>query len=153
MSSLFVPLLGYMNNIGSEIDFALESKMSMTTSSSVEDMKRLCHCNLPPRTCTSKTKDNPGKKFRVCPNSLKPGKKCHYWEWVEEGSAVKTPLEDEIATIKEEVLALKKEVAELRKTARTFNLMFVTNTNTKLINYSLQCGPIGNMIMTVAEGI
>ncbi|KAL4583957.1 hypothetical protein LXL04_008545 [Taraxacum kok-saghyz] len=88
-----------------------------TASSSVAD--DLCHCKLPPRICTSKTKDNPGKKFRVCPNSLKPGKKCDYWEWVEEGSAVKTHLEDEIATIKEEVLALKKEVAELRKTARS----------------------------------
>ncbi|KAL4587362.1 hypothetical protein LXL04_000231 [Taraxacum kok-saghyz] len=149
--------------------------MSTTASSSVAEMERLCHCNLPPRTCTSKTKDNPRKKFRVCPNSLKPGKKCHYWEWVEEGSDVKTPLEDEIATIKEELLALKKEMAELRKTARskmvkinfgmqfclkylgTLNLMFVTNTNTntntKLINYSLQCGPIVNMIMTVAKRI
>ncbi|KAL4583468.1 hypothetical protein LXL04_008041 [Taraxacum kok-saghyz] len=62
-------------------------------------------------------------------------------------------------------MALKKEVAELRKTARsklvkiscTLVLLFVTktktNTNTKLINYSLPCGPIVNMIMTVAEGI
>ncbi|KAL4572796.1 hypothetical protein LXL04_019581 [Taraxacum kok-saghyz] len=119
--------------------------MSTASSSAADD---LCHCKLPPRICTSKTKDNPGKKFRVCPNSLvsmrlsvspicdklsnfltsvsilvsilkKPGKKCDYWEWVEEGSAVKTHLEDEIATIKEEVLALKKEVAELRKTARS----------------------------------
>ncbi|KAL4554600.1 hypothetical protein LXL04_037196 [Taraxacum kok-saghyz] len=107
-----------MNNIGSEIDFALESKMSTTASSSVAEMERLCHCKLPPRTCTSKTKDNPGKKFRVCQNSSKPGNKCHYWEWVEEGSVVKTPLEDEIATIKEEVFGFE-EVAELRKTARS----------------------------------
>ncbi|KAL4554601.1 hypothetical protein LXL04_037197 [Taraxacum kok-saghyz] len=93
--------------------------MSTTASSSVAEMERLCHCKLPARTCTSKTKDNPGKKFRVCQNSSKPVNKCHYWEWVEEGYVVKTPLEDEIATIKEEVLALKKEVAELRKTARS----------------------------------
>ncbi|KAL4567545.1 hypothetical protein LXL04_023132 [Taraxacum kok-saghyz] len=98
--------------------------MSTTALSSVADKETLCHCNLLPRTCTSKTKENPKKKYQVCPNSLmsmklssdllkikkkcltfvsilKPCKKCHYWEWVEEGSAiVKVNLEDEIAAVK-----------------------------------------------------
>ncbi|GJX13874.1 zinc finger C2H2-type/integrase DNA-binding domain-containing protein [Tanacetum coccineum] len=41
-----------------------------------------CHCGLPLRVLTSWTPTNPARRFVVCPNRSKPGKKkCGYWEW------------------------------------------------------------------------
>nr|KAJ0226851.1 hypothetical protein LSAT_V11C100033880 [Lactuca sativa] len=42
-----------------------------------------CYCRLPSRVQTSRTKDNPGKKFRLYPNSMNEGPKCKFWEWLE----------------------------------------------------------------------
>ncbi|CAI9304460.1 unnamed protein product [Lactuca saligna] len=45
--------------------------------------KNPCYCGLPSRVRTSRTKDNPGKKIRLCPNSMNEGPKCKFWEWLE----------------------------------------------------------------------
>nr|KAJ0218386.1 hypothetical protein LSAT_V11C300148630 [Lactuca sativa] len=42
-----------------------------------------CYCGLPSRIRTSRTKDNPGKNFRLCPNSMNEWPKCKFWEWLE----------------------------------------------------------------------
>ncbi|CAI9289515.1 unnamed protein product [Lactuca saligna] len=62
-----------------------------------------CYCGLPSRVRTSRTKDNPGKKFRLCPNSMNEGPKCKFWEWLEP----KTP-ENEVNSRKD-----KKELCNL----------------------------------------
>ncbi|KAL7604722.1 hypothetical protein Lser_V15G19467 [Lactuca serriola] len=46
------------------------SRISTGSSNQRVDKEVLCDCEHPSRIRTSKTKDNPGKKFRVCPNSL-----------------------------------------------------------------------------------
>ncbi|KAL4582362.1 hypothetical protein LXL04_006909 [Taraxacum kok-saghyz] len=69
------------------------------SSSSSAQKEMVCHCQLPVRICTSKTKEHPGKKFRVCPNSLQS-------------------LDAEIVAIKEDVSNLKKEGLELKKKKR-----------------------------------
>nr|KAJ0201642.1 hypothetical protein LSAT_V11C600305350 [Lactuca sativa] len=66
---------------------------SMTSSSSSFSSKRQdelqsdhpCDCDLPSRVKTSRTPDNPGRKFRVCQNSLN-GKtpSCKFWQWLDE---------------------------------------------------------------------
>ncbi|KAL4559538.1 hypothetical protein LXL04_031679 [Taraxacum kok-saghyz] len=76
------------------------------SSSSSAQKEMVCHCQLPVRICTPKTKEHPGKKFRVCPNSLKPGKKWKYSECDEE--PVQQSLDAEIVAIKEDVSDLKK---------------------------------------------
>ncbi|GJY55570.1 DNA-(apurinic or apyrimidinic site) lyase 2 [Tanacetum coccineum] len=41
-----------------------------------------CRCDLPLRVLTSWTPTNPSRRFVVCANRSKPGKKkCGYWEW------------------------------------------------------------------------
>ncbi|GJR49722.1 DNA-(apurinic or apyrimidinic site) lyase 2 [Tanacetum coccineum] len=41
-----------------------------------------CRCGLPLRVLTSWTPTNPSRRFAVCANRSKPGKKkCGYWEW------------------------------------------------------------------------
>ncbi|GKG32031.1 zinc finger C2H2-type/integrase DNA-binding domain-containing protein, partial [Tanacetum coccineum] len=41
-----------------------------------------CRCGLPLRVLTSWTPINPSRRFAVCANRSKPGKKkCGYWEW------------------------------------------------------------------------
>ncbi|GJS25685.1 zinc finger C2H2-type/integrase DNA-binding domain-containing protein [Tanacetum coccineum] len=41
-----------------------------------------CRCGLPLRVLTSWTPTNPSRRFAICANRSKPGKKkCGYWEW------------------------------------------------------------------------
>ncbi|KAL4561256.1 hypothetical protein LXL04_033420 [Taraxacum kok-saghyz] len=40
---------------------------------------------------------------------MKPSKKCHFGEWVEEGEKVKLNLEDDHAIVKKELDSLKKK--------------------------------------------
>ncbi|KAL4570108.1 hypothetical protein LXL04_025759 [Taraxacum kok-saghyz] len=89
--------------------------MSASGSSSSQPNQVMCNCGMPSRTCISKTKEHPNKKFRVCPNSLKPGKKCNFWEWVEDGEKMKMNLEDDLIAMKEELEILKKDVNLLKK--------------------------------------
>ncbi|KAL4591564.1 hypothetical protein LXL04_004533 [Taraxacum kok-saghyz] len=123
---------------------------TMGSSSSSAQKEMVCHCQLPVRICTSKTKEHPGKKFRVpkfVGNFLvfvqlrlfqldilihltllimkKSGKKCKYWEWDEE--PVQQSLDAEIAAIKEDVSDLKKEVLELKKKKRGHRVHIICN--------------------------
>nr|KAJ0206001.1 hypothetical protein LSAT_V11C500281400 [Lactuca sativa] len=44
-----------------------------------------CKCDMPSRVNISRTPDNPGKKFRVCQNSVSARtRKCNFWERMEE---------------------------------------------------------------------
>nr|KAJ0201406.1 hypothetical protein LSAT_V11C600321890 [Lactuca sativa] len=46
-----------------------------------------CKCDMPSRVKISRTPDNPGKKIRVCQNSLiniARTLRCNFWEWLEE---------------------------------------------------------------------
>ncbi|KAL4558609.1 hypothetical protein LXL04_036810 [Taraxacum kok-saghyz] len=71
----------------------------------------MCNCGMPSRICTSKTKEHPNRKFRVCPNSLyRNQKKCNFWEWVEDGEKMKMNLEDDLVAMKEELEILKKDI-------------------------------------------
>nr|KAJ0227789.1 hypothetical protein LSAT_V11C100013280 [Lactuca sativa] len=47
------------------------SSSSISSKRNVEfQPENPCYCGLPSRVRTSRTKDNPGKKFRLCPNSM-----------------------------------------------------------------------------------
>ncbi|KAL4562491.1 hypothetical protein LXL04_034697 [Taraxacum kok-saghyz] len=91
--------------------------MSQASSSSIAKNEYLCECDLPSRVCTSRTKENPGKKFRVCRNSL-----VKIWEKMqllgigyEESADLKPNLEEQFAKLRDKVSVLKKEVGELKK--------------------------------------
>ncbi|CAI9286569.1 unnamed protein product [Lactuca saligna] len=44
-----------------------------------------CKCDMSSCVKISRTPENPGKKFRVCQNSLSARTpKCNFWEWLEE---------------------------------------------------------------------
>ncbi|CAH1436624.1 unnamed protein product [Lactuca virosa] len=62
------------------------SKSKISKSKSTIDKANPCDCGFPSRIWISTTEANPGKKFRVCPNSLMkdPKDKCDFWEWVDE---------------------------------------------------------------------
>ncbi|CAH1444144.1 unnamed protein product [Lactuca virosa] len=98
-----------------------------SSSGSIAKKEELCDCQLPVRICTSKTKDNPNKKFKVCPNSLKPGKKCKYWEWIDEPVTGNPDLKQELEAVKEDVACLKKEVQELKNKAHSYRVEISCN--------------------------
>nr|KAJ0193383.1 hypothetical protein LSAT_V11C800392560 [Lactuca sativa] len=44
-----------------------------------------CKRDMPSRVKISRTPDNPGRKFRVCQNSLSARTpRCNFWEWLED---------------------------------------------------------------------
>ncbi|CAI9278983.1 unnamed protein product [Lactuca saligna] len=98
-----------------------------SSSGSITGKEELWDCRLPVRLCTSKTKDNPNKKFKVFPNSLKPGKKCKYWEWIDESVTRNPNLEQEVKVVKEDVACLKKEVQELKNKAYSYGVEISCN--------------------------
>ncbi|KAL7606205.1 hypothetical protein Lser_V15G17054 [Lactuca serriola] len=106
----------------------LKKKMSTPSSSGSNAKKEeLCDCQLPIRICTSKTKDNPNKKFKVCPNSLKLGKKCKYWEQIDEAVTGNPDLEQELEAVKEDVACLKKKFQELKNKAHSYKVEISCN--------------------------
>ncbi|CAI9280728.1 unnamed protein product [Lactuca saligna] len=75
------------------------------------DFANPCDCGYPSRIWTSTTKDNPGKEFRVCPNSTdNPEIKCKFWEWVNEEDTVNKKKRDEVRAQSCEVRAQSCEV-------------------------------------------
>nr|KAJ0206596.1 hypothetical protein LSAT_V11C500292940 [Lactuca sativa] len=52
--------------------------------------------------------------------SKKSGKKCKYWEWIDEPVTRNPDLEQELEAIKDDVACLKKEVQELKNKAHSF---------------------------------
>ncbi|KAL7612860.1 hypothetical protein Lser_V15G09419 [Lactuca serriola] len=98
-----------------------------SSSGSIAKKEELCDCQLPVRICTSKTKDSPNKKLKVCPNSLKPGKKCKYWEWIDEPVTGNPNLKQELEAVKEDVACLKKEVQDLKNKAHSYRVEISCN--------------------------
>ncbi|KAI3523826.1 hypothetical protein L1887_02259 [Cichorium endivia] len=101
---------------------AASSSSSTSFSSRQKDdlqLKHPCGCGLPSRLKTSRTPANPGRKFRVCPNSLKEkGPKCDFWEWADvETQEIKRDKEDTEDSIKGTEDSSKKDEIGI------FNLM------------------------------
>ena len=94
----------------------------------VESSHRLpCGCGLPAKILTSRTPQNPGKRFVICPVGA-----CGLWEWAvefemagirEEISSLKKKVEEEMKCMRGEMETMKKELDELKK--KQFNLKFV----------------------------
>ncbi|KAL4587808.1 hypothetical protein LXL04_000682 [Taraxacum kok-saghyz] len=84
--------------------------MSTISTFSTSNSQILCDCGLPSRIRISRTQRNPEKWFRTCPNSLKAGPKCSFWEWV-----VEDPVTYELECIKKELVGLRKEVIDMKK--------------------------------------
>ncbi|CAI9266664.1 unnamed protein product [Lactuca saligna] len=62
-----------------------KSNSNISKSRSTIDYAHPCYCEKPSQVWTSTTTNNPGRKFRVCRNSLdKKKKKCDFWEWVDQ---------------------------------------------------------------------
>ncbi|CAI9287869.1 unnamed protein product [Lactuca saligna] len=120
------------------------SRISTSSSNQRLDKEVLCDYELPSRIRTSKTKDNPGKKFRVCPNSLvntkidficqiassffflpsmllilllhKPGKKFKFWEWIDEEPENMKPIaEDTLSDFADYLKQVLEDVASVRE--------------------------------------
>ncbi|CAI9281507.1 unnamed protein product [Lactuca saligna] len=72
------------------------SRSKISKSKSTIDKAHPCDCGFPSRIWISTTKANPGKKFRVCPNSLMkdPNDKCDFWEWVDDDEEIITKNEN-----------------------------------------------------------
>ncbi|CAH1427611.1 unnamed protein product [Lactuca virosa] len=100
------------------------SRISTGSSNHRVDKEVLCDCKLPTRIRTSKTKDNPGKKFRVCPNSLKPGKKCKVWEWIDEEPENMKPIaEDTLSDVADYLIQVLEDVASIREEVKQLKVM------------------------------
>ncbi|KAL4575267.1 hypothetical protein LXL04_022109 [Taraxacum kok-saghyz] len=108
------------------------SKSWMSSSSSKSTKKILddanpCGCGLPSRIWTSRTEDNPEKKFRACSNrwvSTKQ-KKCHFWQWVDEDKGTE-PIELKLSILEndfnvykvktnKECVSLRNELGQMRR--------------------------------------
>ncbi|KAL4556962.1 hypothetical protein LXL04_035131 [Taraxacum kok-saghyz] len=81
-----------------------------TYSTSAGRSQVLCDCGLPSRIRISRTEENPEKRFRTCPNSLKAGPKCSFWEWV-----VEDPVTCELESVKKELVGLRNEMNVMKK--------------------------------------
>nr|KAJ0208693.1 hypothetical protein LSAT_V11C400182740 [Lactuca sativa] len=98
------------------------SRISTGSSNQRVDKDVLCDCELPSRIRTSKTKDNSGKKFRVCPNSL--GKKCKFWEWIdEEPENMKAIAKDALSDFADYLKQVLEDVASVREEVKQLKVM------------------------------
>ncbi|KAL4577089.1 hypothetical protein LXL04_013191 [Taraxacum kok-saghyz] len=82
--------------------------MSTASTFSTSNSQKPCDCGLPIRIRISRTQQNPEKS--TCPNSLKAGPKCSFWEWV-----VEDLVTYELESIKKELVGLRKEVIDVKK--------------------------------------
>ncbi|KAL7609321.1 hypothetical protein Lser_V15G13063 [Lactuca serriola] len=80
----------------------MSSQASFTSTS---NNRIMCYCRLPTQIRVSTTPQNPGKRFRTCPNSLRAGRKCGFWEWVAED-----PVTEEIFGLRYELNEMKKKM-------------------------------------------
>ncbi|KAL4587353.1 hypothetical protein LXL04_000222 [Taraxacum kok-saghyz] len=80
-----------------------------TYSTSAGRSQVLCDCGLPSRIRISRTEENPEKRFRTCPNSLKAGPKCSFWEWV-----VEDPVTYGLECVKKELVGLRNEMNDMK---------------------------------------
>ena len=60
------------------------SSSSSNYSNPFAPVETECKCHLPLMKLTSWTKENPGRRFLVCPNRYKTGiKKCKFQDWLD----------------------------------------------------------------------
>ncbi|KAL4554502.1 hypothetical protein LXL04_039333 [Taraxacum kok-saghyz] len=99
------------------------SSKSATTKSrctkKLYDDANCCWCGLPSRIWTSKTENNPDKRFRACPNRWEPTQEnCSFWQWVDEGKGFGTN-EVKISILENELTVYKvKTNKELNQMSR-----------------------------------
>ncbi|CAH1446243.1 unnamed protein product [Lactuca virosa] len=79
--------------------------MSQASIASTSNNRIMCYCGLPSRIRVSTTPQNLGKRFRTCPNSLRVGRKCGFWEWV-----VEDPVTEELLGFSYELNEMKKKM-------------------------------------------
>ncbi|CAH1436238.1 unnamed protein product [Lactuca virosa] len=79
--------------------------MSQASIASTSNNRIMCYCGLPSRIRVSTAPQNPGKRFRTCPNSLRAGRKCGFWEWV-----VEDPVTEELLGLSHELNEMKKKM-------------------------------------------
>ncbi|KAL4566739.1 hypothetical protein LXL04_030862 [Taraxacum kok-saghyz] len=95
----------------------MSSSSSKSTKKILDDANP-CGCGLPSRIWTSRTEDNPEKKFRACSNRWAPNqKKCHFWQWVDEDKGTE-PIELKLSILENDFNVYKvktnKECVSLR---------------------------------------
>ncbi|XP_023754489.1 uncharacterized protein LOC111902909 [Lactuca sativa] len=100
------------------------SRISTGSSNHRVAKEVLCDCKLPTRIRTSKTKDNPGKNFRMCPNSLKLGEKCKVWEWIDEEPENMKPIaEDTLSDVADYLIQVLEDVTSVREEVKQLKVM------------------------------
>nr|KAJ0202914.1 hypothetical protein LSAT_V11C500289800 [Lactuca sativa] len=95
------------------------STMAASSASSTSSKRNVelqadhpCKCDMPSRVKISRTPDNPGKKFRVCQNSLSARTpRCNFWEWLEE---------DELGNLENEISICRKKLEEEKNSDLVF---------------------------------
>ncbi|KAL0794148.1 hypothetical protein Bca101_065525 [Brassica carinata] len=79
---------------------------------------RQCHCGSQIIILTSKTKDNPGRRFFRCGTTFGPG---HVFKWVDEAhseelvllSNKQATLEQDLIDLKQDLLDIKNDIIEI----------------------------------------
>ncbi|KAL0807550.1 hypothetical protein Bca101_100042 [Brassica carinata] len=78
-----------------------------------------CHCGSNTIVLTSKTRQNPGRRFFCCETSASPG---HLFKWVDEANSEELALlkdkqvrlDQDLLQLKQELLDMKKDIGELQ---------------------------------------
>ncbi|XP_018479253.1 uncharacterized protein At1g43920, Chloroplastic-like [Raphanus sativus] len=84
----------------------------------VHGVPTLCHCGSPTIVLTSRTQDNPGRRFFRCGTTFGPG---HVFKWVDEATSEElariadkqATLEEDLIQVKEDLLDIKKDIQEI----------------------------------------
>ncbi|KAG2310899.1 hypothetical protein Bca52824_022456 [Brassica carinata] len=84
----------------------------------VAGILRHCHCGSPTIVLTSRTQDNPGRRFFRCGTTSGPG---HVFKWVDEANSEElglladkqAMLEQDLIQLKQDLLDLKKDISEI----------------------------------------
>ena len=78
----------------------------------VQGIPRQCHCGSQTIVLTSRTQENPGRRFYRCGTTSGPG---HLFKWVDEANSEELGmLADKQATLGQEMTQLKQELLDLK---------------------------------------
>ncbi|WZZ42814.1 hypothetical protein YC2023_039073 [Brassica napus] len=79
----------------------------------VQGIPRHCHCGSNTIVLTSKTRQNPGRRFFRCETSSSPG---HLFKWVDEANSKELALlKDKQVRLDQDLLQLKQELLDMKK--------------------------------------
>ncbi|KAG2275572.1 hypothetical protein Bca4012_044373 [Brassica carinata] len=79
----------------------------------VQGIPRHCHCGSNTIVLTSKTRQNPGRKFFRCETSSSQG---HLFKWVDEANSEELSLlKDKQVRLDQDLLQLKQELLDMKK--------------------------------------